>query len=90
MALTLAAVAAAALLTACWRPVAALLSSWLVAVGRAGTTVLATHVLLLVGLWAVAGHDLGRGWVRAVATAAVLALVLVAVRSRAVRAVVPG
>jgi hypothetical protein len=51
--------------------------------------VLAVHVLLLVALVALP-LDLATGWVRALATFAVVALVLLAVRSRLLRAVLPG
>ncbi|GAB2631719.1 hypothetical protein GCM10027270_19980 [Nocardioides ginkgobilobae] len=89
VALVLVALVAWLLLTACWRPLARVLAPVLAPVGSAGTTVLAVHVLLLVALAALP-LDLATGWVRALATLAVVAVVLLAVRSRVLRAVLPG
>lgn len=93
VALGLTALVAWLLLTACWGPLSRALDPLLGPVGRAGTTVLVVHLLLLVGLAAVldvADLDLAEGPVRAVATAVLVAVTLLAVRSRVLRAVVPG
>jgi hypothetical protein len=89
VALVLAALVAWLLLTSCWRPLARVLEPVLAPVGAAATTVLAVHVLLLVALAALP-VDLATGWVRGLATLGVVAVVLVAVRSRVLRAVLPG
>lgn len=88
VALVLAALVTWLVLTACWQPLRRVLEPVLAPLGAAATTVLVVHVLLLVALAALP-LDLTTGWVRALATTGVVAVVALApvvVRRRAPRA----